>query len=60
MKWSKVSFINVPAFTLQKNTSILVEDVGYVNIDVAFGGSFFAIIDAKQFNLNLNIEEQEK
>ncbi|MFY2253453.1 MULTISPECIES: proline racemase family protein [Priestia] len=56
----EVSFINVPAFTLQKNTSILVEDVGYVNIDVAFGGSFFAIIDAKQFNLNLNIEEQEK
>lgn len=56
----EVSFINVPAFLLKKNISVLVENIGYVNMDIAFGGSFFAIVDAKQFNLKLNIEEQDK
>lgn len=56
----EVSFINVPAFLLKKNTKILVKDEGWVTVDIAFGGSFFAIADAKQFDLQLDIEEQDK
>ncbi|HJF33023.1 MAG TPA: proline racemase family protein [Sporosarcina psychrophila] len=56
----EVSFINVPAFLLKKNVSVLVENVGYIKMDIAFGGSFFAIVDAKQFELELVIEEQDK
>lgn len=59
-KVKEVSFINVPAFLFKKNSTVLVENIGYVNMDIAFGGSFFAIVDAKQFNLKLNIEEQDK
>lgn len=59
-KVNEVSFINVPAFLLERNVSALVDGVGHVNMDIAFGGSFFAIVDAKQFNLELNIDEQDK
>ena len=59
-KVKEVSFINVPAFIFKKNVSVLVKDVGDVTVDIAFGGSFFAIVDAAQFNLKLTIEEQDK
>ncbi|GHH99673.1 proline racemase family protein [Neobacillus kokaensis] len=56
----EVSFINVPAFVLKKNVSVYVENTGYVYMDIAFGGSFFAIVDAEPFNLKLTIDEQDK
>ena len=59
-KVKEVSFINVPAFLLKKNVSVLVDGVGQVYMDIAFGGSFFAIVDAKQFDLFLTIEEQDR
>ncbi|KIL77263.1 proline racemase family protein (plasmid) [Bacillus badius] len=59
-KVKEVSFINVPAFLLEKSVSVLVENVGQVTVDIAFGGSFFAIADARAFNLQLNIDEQDK
>src|SRR5690606_20604939 len=45
---------------LKKNVSVLVDNVGSVKIDVAFGGSFFAIADMNQFDFDLDIEEQDK
>ncbi|MCY8055947.1 proline racemase family protein [Bacillus inaquosorum] len=59
-KVKEVSFINVPAFLLEKDINVYVENIGYLTIDVAFGGSFFAIVDAEQLSLELNIEEQDK
>lgn len=59
-KVDEVSFINVPAFLLKRNVTVLVENVGEVKMDVAFGGSFFAIVDANQFNLKLDIDEQDQ
>ncbi|WP_268873107.1 proline racemase family protein [Halalkalibacter krulwichiae] len=58
-KVKEVSFINVPAFLLQKNVNVLVRNVGEVIMDIAFGGSFFAIVDARQFGLELKIAEQD-
>lgn len=59
-KVNEVSFVNVPAFLFEKDVSVLVEGVGLVNMDIAFGGSFFAIVDAKQFGFELAIEEQDE
>ncbi|MEK4031347.1 proline racemase family protein [Pseudobacillus sp. FSL P4-0506] len=59
-KVKEVSFINVPAFLLEKDIKILIKNAGWITVDIAFGGSFFAIVDAEQFNLKLNIEEQDK
>ncbi len=56
----EISFINVPSFLLKQDVSVSVEGIGPVNLDVAFGGSFFAIVDATEFDLELNIEEQDK
>ncbi|MBY0121787.1 proline racemase family protein [Bacillus sp. S/N-304-OC-R1] len=56
----EVSFINVPAFVLLKGESVLVENIGYINMDIAFGGSFFAIVDADQLNLKLDLDEQDQ
>lgn len=56
----EVSFINVPAFLLKEDVSVLVEGIGSVTLDIAFGGSFFAIADARQFDFELNIEEQDR
>ncbi|MDQ0269147.1 proline racemase family protein [Cytobacillus purgationiresistens] len=59
-KVKDVSFINVPAFIYKKNAEIEVNGVGTVMVDIAFGGSFFAIADARQFQLLLNTEEKDK
>ncbi|WP_282243116.1 proline racemase family protein [Psychrobacillus sp. NEAU-3TGS] len=45
---------------MKKNVSVLVDKVGTVKIDIAFGGSFFAIVDVTQFDFDLDIEVQDK
>ena len=59
-KVKDVSFTNVPAFLLKKNIQVDVGDIGVINLDIAFGGSFFAIVDADLFNLRLDIQEQDR
>lgn len=59
-KVKEVSFINVASFLYKKDVNVLVEGLGSVTMDIAFGGSFFAIVDADQFNLKLDISEQDK
>lgn len=49
-----VSFLNVPSFVLHRDQQIEVPGLGGVNYDVAFGGAFYAIVDADQLNLSLN------
>jgi len=50
---SSVSFRNVPSFVLYRDQQIEVPGLGMVNYDVAFGGAFYAIVDAEQLNLSL-------
>ena len=52
----KVSFVNVPSFVLYQNESIFVEEIGDVNFDVAFGGAFYAFVDAEELNINLTTD----
>ena len=59
-KVKDVSFINVPAFLLKKDIRVHVEGAGEIHLDIAFGGSFFAIVDAGLLDLKLDIHEQDR
>ncbi|WHY76571.1 proline racemase family protein [Neobacillus sp. WH10] len=54
-KAKEVSFCNIPAFLL-KSVSVEVEGIGLVDADIAYGGNFYAIIDAKSVGLELQPE----
>ena len=46
---------NVPSFLFKRDFTVNVPDVGEVTLDIAFGGSFFAIVDVEQPSLKLDI-----
>jgi len=50
----KVSFLNVPSFLLLEDETVHVEGLGNVKFDVAYGGAFYVICDAKPLGLQLN------
>ncbi len=46
-KVEEVSIVNVPAFLYKENQTIELDGYGEITFDISFGGSFFAIVDAK-------------
>lgn len=52
-KVHEVSIVNVPAFVFESDVEIKMPGIGIVKLDIAFGGSFFAIIDAKQLGIKI-------
>lgn len=53
----KVSFINVPSFLFLRNESVEVPGIGIVNFDIAYGGAFYAFVDADK--LGIGMEEKD-
>jgi trans-L-3-hydroxyproline dehydratase len=51
---TKSSFINVPSFLYLQDKSIEIGGFGNINIDIAFGGAFYAFVDADQLNISLH------
>lgn len=51
-KAKEVTFVNVPSFLL-KSIEIEVEGVGHVECDIAYGGNFYGIIDARKLGIPL-------
>jgi len=49
----EVTFSNVPSFLL-KTVEIDIEEIGTVPCDIAYGGNFYGIIDARMIGLDLN------
>jgi len=47
-----VSFDNVPAFVEALNQQVDVHGVGKVNYDIAFGGAYYAFVDADDLHLS--------
>lgn len=45
-KVERVRFTNVPCFVVQRDATLDVEGLGSIKVDVAYGGAFFAIVDA--------------
>ena len=44
----EVSFENVPSFLYKRDVKMELPDIGEIRLDIAFGGSFFAIIHASE------------
>lgn len=53
-KLNKVAFKNVPSFVLYREQQIDIPGLGKLQYDVAFGGAFYAIVDADQLKLSLD------
>ncbi|MFC4557718.1 proline racemase family protein [Virgibacillus kekensis] len=48
----EVTFANVPSFLL-KSIEMEVEGIGHIECDIAYGGNFYGIIDARKLGLDL-------
>ncbi|RKD33804.1 proline racemase [Thermohalobacter berrensis] len=58
-KVKEVSIVNVPAFHY-KELEIEVPELGKIKLDISFGGSFFAIVNAKELGLKVKSENISK
>jgi proline racemase len=56
-KVRSVTFQNVPAFAVHLDRAIEVPTLGTVTVDVAYGGMFYVIADARAFGLALTPDE---
>ena len=57
---TKVSFESVPSFIFADKQSVKVDGLGIVNFDIAFGGAFYAYVQASDIGLTLTPEHQAK
>lgn len=53
---TSVSFRNVPSFVLGRGRRVAVEPWGEVTYDLAFGGAFYAFVEAEPLGLELSPE----
>ncbi len=53
----EVSFLNVPSFVYALGQTVDVAGLGRVNVDVAFGGAFYAFCRAEDLCVSLNPED---
>jgi len=51
-KVKSVAFENVPSFLL-KEVTVTVEGLGDVDVQIAYGGNFYGIVEAKDYNIEL-------
>lgn len=49
----KVSFLNVPSFLLLRDQEVEVDGIGKVKFDVAYGGAFYAFVDADVLGIGM-------
>lgn len=49
----RTSFRNVPSFVYRRDESLQVDGVGAVRFDIAYGGAFYAVVDAPSLGLEL-------
>ena len=52
-----ITFQNVPAFAIELNAPVEVPELGRVKVDVAWGGMFYAIVEAAALGLALAPDE---
>lgn len=52
-KAREVSFRNIPAFLYRRDVTVMVDGLGPVTCDIAYGGNFYAITDARKLGLEL-------
>jgi len=52
----ETSFLNVPSFLYLREQQIEVQGLGRVSFDIAYGGAFYAFVDAQEVGLTLKPE----
>lgn len=55
-KITSIYFENVPSFVYLKNAEITLPNIGKIHFDIAFGGAFYAFVNADNLNLSLDNE----
>jgi len=56
----RVYFENVPSFVVAQMQEIIVPELGRVTYDVAYGGEFYAYVDARKLNIALTPENMNE
>jgi trans-L-3-hydroxyproline dehydratase len=56
----RVSFLNVPSFLYLRDQEITVEGIGTVVFDVAYGGAFYAFVDADRLGIRLDRRDYDR
>lgn len=51
-KYAYTRFLNVPSFVLDLDAQVEVEGLGKINYDLAYGGAFYAFVDATALKLD--------
>lgn len=59
-KVKEVSIVNVPSFLYKEDVVVNVPEIGDVKLDISFGGSFFAIINAKELGVKVEVKQADK
>jgi proline racemase/trans-L-3-hydroxyproline dehydratase len=55
-----VTIRNVPSFLYQADVELDIADVGRVKLDIAYGGNFYAIVEAERVGLDVRTENVNK
>lgn len=53
----RTRFKNVPSFVLASDQQLEVQGIGKVNFDLAFGGAFYAFVDAESIGIGLEAKD---
>jgi proline racemase len=56
----RVSFLNVPSFLLERDLTVEVAGLGKVTCDIAFGGAFYAYVDAESVGVDITQRNQSE
>jgi len=57
---TRVSFDSVPSFVYARGLRLNIDGIGQVNFDIAFGGAFYAYVQAADLELELVPQQQDK
>ena len=57
---TSISFKCVPSFVIALDEDVYVEGIGTVKYDLAYGGAFYAYVDASAIGLSLNKDNYDK
>jgi len=52
-KVKRVTFTNIPSFLYRKDVTVQVDGLGELTLDIAYGGNFYGLVDARPLNLPL-------
>lgn len=53
---TRTAFRNVPSFLYRRDQTICVDGFGRVNFDIAYGGAFYALVEAGPLGLSLDAD----